>query len=119
LNWIRLYDADKPWEGPDLERNSSSICPRLYYASKAGLYKPVQILLDKGAEVNAQGGYYGNALQAALYRGYDQVVQILLDNGAEVNAQGENQSNALKAASGGGYDQVVQILLDNGAEVNA
>ena len=49
----------------------------------------VQILLDKGADVNAQGGEYGNALQAALYRGDDKVVQILLDKGADVNAQGE------------------------------
>jgi len=33
----------------------------------------VQILLDKGAEVNAQGGYFGNALQAASCRGHDQM----------------------------------------------
>jgi hypothetical protein len=30
----------------------------------------VQMLLDKGAEVNAQGGFYGNALQAASRRGH-------------------------------------------------
>ena len=29
--------------------------------------KMVQMLLEKGADVNAQGGYYGNALQAASY----------------------------------------------------
>ena len=44
------------------------------------------MLLDKGAEVNAQGGEYGNALQAASAGGYEQVVKILLDKGAEVNA---------------------------------
>ena len=36
------------------------------------------MLLDKGADVNTQGEYYGNALQAASYRGHDQVVQMLL-----------------------------------------
>ena len=38
----------------------------------------VQMLLDKGTDVNAQGGEYGNALQAASSRGHDQVVQMLL-----------------------------------------
>ena len=28
----------------------------------------VKILLEKGADVNAQGGKYGNALQAASYK---------------------------------------------------
>ena len=38
----------------------------------------VQMLLDKGTDVNAQGGEYGNALQAASSRGHDQVVQMLI-----------------------------------------
>jgi hypothetical protein len=32
--------------------------------------------------VNAQGGYYGSALQAASEEGCDKVVQILIDAGA-------------------------------------
>lgn len=44
------------------------------------------MLLDKGADVNAQGSNYGNALQAALSRGYKTVVQMLLDKGADINA---------------------------------
>ena len=46
----------------------------------------VQLLLDKGAEINAQGGRFGNALQAALLRGYEMTVHLLLDKGAEINA---------------------------------
>jgi hypothetical protein len=41
-----------------------------------------RLLLDNKADVNAQGGYYGNALQAASIRGHEKVVQILLDNEA-------------------------------------
>ena len=41
----------------------------------------VQMLLDKGAEVNAQGGHYDNALQAASAGGHHTVVQMLLDQG--------------------------------------
>ena len=53
---------------------------------------------------HAQGGDYGNALQAASYRGHDQVVQLLLDKEANINVQGGRYSNALQAASSKGYD---------------
>jgi hypothetical protein len=33
----------------------------------------VKLLLEKNADVNAQGGEYGNALQAASCRGRDQI----------------------------------------------
>ena len=65
LNWIRLYDPDIPWMNSKLRKISNDICPPLYYASQAGLHKSVQLLLEKGADVNAQGGLYGKALQAA------------------------------------------------------
>ena len=45
----------------------------------------MQMLLDKGADVNAQPGYSGNALYVASLRGHDQVVQMLLDKGADVS----------------------------------
>jgi hypothetical protein len=38
-----------------------------------------KLLLDKGADVNAQGGYYGNALQAASEGGLEAAVKLLLD----------------------------------------
>ena len=57
------------------------------------------MLLDKGANVNAQGEYFNNALQATLYGGHDQVMQTLLDKGVNVNAQGEEYNNALQTAS--------------------
>lgn len=41
----------------------------------------VKLLLDKGADVNAQGGLYGNTLRAASYRGHEQVVKLLLSKG--------------------------------------
>jgi hypothetical protein len=37
----------------------------------------------KGIDVNAQGGKYGDVLQAASYRGHDQIVQRLLEEGAD------------------------------------
>ena len=40
------------------------------------------MLIDKGADVNMQGGMYGNALQAALRCDLREVVPMLVDKGA-------------------------------------
>ena len=66
----------------------------------------VKLLLDKGADVNAQGGRYGNALYVASERGHEQVVKLLLDKGADVSAEGRRYDNALQAASAKGHEEV-------------
>ena len=48
----------------------------------------VQMLLERGADVNAEGGGYGNALQSASHNDHQEIVQVLLKRGADVNAQG-------------------------------
>ncbi|KAH9876213.1 hypothetical protein J1614_004092, partial [Plenodomus biglobosus] len=119
LNWIRLYNPDYPSEKPNLKRSLDMLPTPLYYAAKLGLSTIATLLLDRGAEVNVQGGFWGNALQAASYQGHEQIVKMLLDRDAEFNAQGGNWGNALQAASYQGHEQIVKMLLDQGAEVNA
>ncbi len=79
-----------------------------------------RLLLDKGANVNAQGGQYGNALQAASasWKGNAEIVRLLLDKGTDVDAQGGRHGNALhlQAASWRDCAEIIQILLDNGAQ---
>ena len=53
------------------------------------------MLLNAGADVNAQGGGYGNALQAASLGGHEQMVNLLPDKGADIYAQGGYFSNVL------------------------
>ncbi|RYP77300.1 hypothetical protein DL769_003449 [Monosporascus sp. CRB-8-3] len=90
----------------------------LFLAVEHGHYEMAKLLLDKGAKVNAQGKKYGNALQAASYRGDEQMVKLLLNKGADVNAQGGLYGNALQAASDRGHEQLLKLLLDNAANVN-
>ena len=47
-----------------------------------GQEKIVQLLLDRGAEVNIQCASYGYALQAAQLKGHQKVAQLLIDRGA-------------------------------------
>lgn len=77
-------------------------------SSLLGLKYVAESFLNEGADVNAQGGEFGNALQAASSGGHDQVVQMLLDKGADVNAQGEAYGNAPQAASEEGHNQLIQ-----------
>ncbi|KAJ7266802.1 hypothetical protein C8J57DRAFT_1718035 [Mycena rebaudengoi] len=88
-------------------------------AARSGSLGMVQLLISQGANMNAEGGRYGNALQAASMGGHEAVTQLLLDQGANVNAQGGSFGNALTAASLFGHEAVVQLLLDRGADVNA
>jgi len=119
LNWIRIYDLDNPWKDLDVKRNMEEVPTPLYYASLAGLTEIVALLIIKvkaDADVNAQGGTYSTALQAASYRGHDKIVELLLGKGADVNAQGGRFGTALQAASDRGHDKIVELLLGKGAD---
>ena len=54
----------------------------LWATSIDGHGEVVKTLLDAGADVNAQCGFYSAARLAASEQGHDNVVKILLDAGA-------------------------------------
>ena len=120
-NWVRIYDTDPSvWQNhQNLSMDKSKVYSPLYYASLAGLQQVSEHLLEKGADVNAQGGYYGNALQAASFKGHEAIVRLLLEKEADVNAQRGEYHNALHAASSNGHEAIVKLLLEKGADVNA
>ncbi len=85
-------------------------------------FNAVKLLLDSGAKVNARGGYFGTALQAACARSDPRVdlVTLLLERGADVNAQGGHYGNALQASCDNDDEGVViATLLEAGANINA
>ncbi|KAF9060862.1 ankyrin repeat-containing domain protein [Rhodocollybia butyracea] len=79
----------------------------------------VQHLLEHNANVNVQGGRYGNALQAAIRKGNKDIVQLLLEYKADVNVQKGEYGGALHVATDRGNKDIVQLLLEHKAEVNA
>ena len=83
--------------GVGLREGWGNVILPLYYASLAGLPVSVELLIEKGANVNAQGGHYGNALQAASYKGFEDGVQILLISIVDVNALGGKYLHVLQA----------------------
>ncbi|KAF2198547.1 hypothetical protein GQ43DRAFT_457754 [Delitschia confertaspora ATCC 74209] len=97
-----LYRPDEPpWEESHRDKPASA----LYYAVCGNLWKFIPVLLNNNrTDVNAQGGFYGNALQAASFFGHEQTVKLLVDKGADINAQGGCYSNALQTASARGHE---------------
>ena len=84
----------------------------------------VQLLLERGANVNAQDKDHLTPLHLACYNGKLEIVRALLSHGAGVNAKGILGQTALHLVLDGnrsGRDAigVVRLLLENGADVNA
>jgi hypothetical protein len=91
----------------------------LYVLSLRGYQNLVRAILKEGTEVNAHGGDYDTALQAAAAMGREDIVTMLLEAGADVNAQGGDYGTALQAAIVFGREDIVTMLLNAGADVNA
>ena len=121
LNSVHICDMDDyyllGWP-----RERVKIGKPLYYASLIGLTEAssgdhqtiASMLTDKGADVNAQGGHYGNALQAASYEGHEVMAQHLIEKGADINALNGYYGNALQAASYGGCKVIAKLLMEQG-----
>jgi Ankyrin repeats (3 copies) len=109
---IERQQFTEPWF---TQKQSVKQPSALYWAAITGLKDVVQLLLKNGANVNAQGGHYDNALQAAAAGGYEKVVEQLL----HVNAQGGHYGRGLHTAASRGYEKVVEQLLQATADINA
>lgn len=77
----------------------------------------VQLLLDKGADVNCSDGW---ALQTAAAEGHDLVIEELLRRGANINVSTTNENfpagTALQAACEAGKLDIVELLLKHNAD---
>jgi ankyrin repeat protein len=71
----------------------------------------VKLLLELGADVNVQGGKYGNALNATSLNGDLEVMSWLLDKGANVNPQSSSNRTALQAASWAGHWELYMVVM--------
>jgi ankyrin repeat protein len=87
-------------------------------AAKQGRKEVVQLLLDRGADVNLTSTYGDTPLVEAAKQGRKEVVQLLLDRGADVNLTPKYGDTPLVGAAKQGRKEVVQLLLDRGANMN-
>jgi ankyrin repeat protein len=120
--WLSCIIGDALWTEPFRSKflaGTDFLSALLYYSALIGNHNLIDAMLDRGAEINSEGGLYGTALSATAYRGNFQTVKYLLSRGADVNVQCGHCGNALQAAASQGWFEIVQLLILHGANVNA
>ena len=94
-----------------------------YECEEAGM-GVARLLLERGADVNAQNKIQWAPLHATCYCGKTEMTRLLLDHAANVDAVNNDGETPLHCASRGKYDSeeagigVAQLLLEHGADVN-
>lgn len=83
----------------------------------------VELLIERGAEINQKGGEYETALHAA-YANPDvdvKLLRLLLNHGADITTQGGHHGTILAAACSNRKTDLekVHLLLDRGVDINA
>ncbi|KAL8620594.1 hypothetical protein ACOMHN_017875 [Nucella lapillus] len=76
----------------------------------------VQLLIDKGADINAQDRYHTTALMYAAREGQLDIARLLLDKGADMDCQDFRGLTALSWATQREKLGVVKLLLERGAD---
>jgi ankyrin repeat protein len=69
------------------------------------------MLLDKGANVNAQGERYGNAVHAAAYGGHTEMLDLLITNCSISQLQDYYGRIPLWWAAAGGETATIEALI--------
>jgi ankyrin repeat protein len=69
----------------------------------------VKLLIEKGADPNVQGGYYGNILEEAWRGEREEIVRLLLEKGANVDAEGDD--DIIRAQSVQDYELLARLLI--------
>jgi uncharacterized protein len=93
----------------------------LHFAAFFGRFEAAQLLIQRGAEVDAfgRGWMTGTAMHSAVSRLHSHVVRILLEAGANPNVRQSAGWTPLHAAAANGDLASVDLLLDAGADFTA
>lgn len=80
----------------------------------------VELLIDKGTNINAANGFGIDALYRAIDRNSLDLVRLIIDRGFKGDLRKNDQTNALHEAARNYIikAEIVELLLDRGARIN-
>ncbi len=99
-------------------REDTMLKTALHRAVVSGHKDVTELLLAKGADVNAGDVYAATALHYAAELGHIEVARLLVAKGADVNLGNEWNMTPLYSAISVGNKDVAELLIAHGADVN-
>jgi len=113
--------------GMDVDARSKQDKTPLHLAAMVGHKEIAELLIAKGADVNAKGDLVGHTplqvvatpLFIALIQRHKEVVELLIAKGADVNAKNRMGWTPLHFAASGRDKESAELLIAEGADVNA
>lgn len=100
------------------EANGSGNAFPLYIAAIKGRRELLQLLLERGADVNLANADGHTALHCSSEKGYGEVVEVLLSHGAIVDKVDNHEITPLHKAANFNHPATVTALCTRGADMN-
>ena len=115
----KLLDAGADVDVRNANKGRLQYTP-LHWAAFNGHLEIAEILISRGADLDAEDPTYSTPLYLAVEWGHPKVVEFLISKGAEVNVKSSwSGYTPLHRAAWGHYLKIVGMLLEKGAKVNA
>lgn len=102
----------------DLNQGDDHRFSLLHWAAREGRTNIVDMLIQRGARINATNMGDDTALHLAASHGHRDIVRMLIQNKANINAINEHGNTPLHYACFWGQDLIAEELVNNGALVS-
>src|SRR3990167_2341358 len=90
----------------------------LYFAPRCGHKSIVEMLIDKGANINHAKNNGVTPLFIAAENGHKDIVEIFINKGTDINRAQNQGVTPLLIAAQNGHNDIVKMLIKNGAHIN-